>query len=135
MDVTTAGAAVGWHTYPDIVSPAAIAASTWVLDSEGYLEVAAPLDGASSVLAAYIDAASTRASIQVSLAPKANVEAAVAAGTIIRVKGCVDPQTSALSLSVGGGRNGLYQCGFRMWFSTGDDPFLSNCSLLTPTAA
>lgn len=112
------------------------AGSAWVLDANGYLELA------SGTHAAYIAEKDTQHGINngesmfVKMKPKAEVEAGVGAGTMQRVKGYVNAATNELTMSAYG-RHNILECGVAFYLSTnthGKD-VRSDCVLLKPTAA
>ena len=122
-------AIIAWQTFSTNPTAASLATSTWVLDSNGYLELA------SSALAAYVNLGTTGASVSVQAKAKADVEAAVAAGTAVRVKGCVNAATGVFTLT-GTGRNNMLSCGNGLYLSTGDGTDVrSDCVKLVPTVA
>ncbi|EGO59735.1 hypothetical protein NEUTE1DRAFT_145675 [Neurospora tetrasperma FGSC 2508] len=130
--------AIAWQTFPDTPAPGTASAlrSTWVLDSNGYLELAQPVTGQTSVYAAYVLVSDKGATVSVRPKLKADVEAGVAAGTMQRVKGCVNAGTGQLTLSANG-RGNMLSCGNGLYLSTGTDgkDVRSDCVYLTPVAA
>ncbi len=127
---TIGQASVAWQTF---ASGSSLTSSTWVLDSNGYLELTGVIGTATSVLAAYVDLSKTAATVAVLMKAKTDVEAGVAAGTWARVKGCVSPTTNEVTLS-GNGRSNILSCGNSMYLSTGDgSDYRSDCARLFPT--
>lgn len=89
--------------------------------------------GASEVTAAYIDRMNV-STIRILTKPNSEVEAGVAAGTYVRVKGCVNAATNEHTLSVGG-RHKILNYGNLLTMSTGDGKeYRSDCVRLFPTA-
>lgn len=127
-------AMVAWQTFPPGPPPTAtLYTSTWVLDSNGYLELASPIAPDTSVLVAYVDLSKTGASVEVQMKPKPDVEAGVAAGTFGRVSGCVNAATSAVTISANGMSN-ILTCGNGLYLSTGTGVDIRpNCIQLFPT--
>ena len=126
-------AAIAWQTFSTNPTAASLATSTWVLDSNGYLELASAVG--TTIYAAYISTTATGASVSVGVKAKADVEAAVAAGTALRIKGCVNAATSALTLT-GTQRYNMLSCGNGLYFSTGTGTDIrSDCVKLVPTVA
>jgi hypothetical protein len=123
-------AMVAWQIFPGAVLPQYLASSTWVLDSNGYLE----LPNAGSVaLAAYVDLSKTGPSVQVVTAAKAVVDAAVAAGTWARVRGCVNSDTNELTMTANE-RSNILTCGNALFMSTGNGGDIQlGCVQLFPT--
>ena len=107
--------------------------STWVLDSNGFFE------SASASFKDYVpafDKTSTRPSVSVDFKLRTDVEAGVAAGTLERVKTCVNAATNIVTMSADG-RHNMLSCGNSLYISTGDggDVWSSGCVLLNPIVA
>ncbi|CCC06726.1 hypothetical protein SMACR_00753 [Sordaria macrospora] len=132
------GSVIAWQSFSSVPAPGSAGAisSTWTLNAEGYLEQAQPFSGATSVYAAYVLVSDTGATVSVRPKLKADVEAGVAAGTMKRVKGCVNAGTGQLQLSANG-RGNMLSCGNGLYISSGKDgkDVRSDCVLLTPAAA
>lgn len=139
---------IAWQSFSGIPAPGTSTAlsSTWVLDSNGYLELAQPVIGQTSVYAAYVLTSDQGATVSVRSKLKADVEAGVAAGTMQRVKGCVVNATGTggqLMLSTStqaqanGGRGNMLACGNALYLSTGRDgkDVRSDCVYLMPVVA
>lgn len=129
---------IAWQSFSGVPVPGSASAltSTWVLDSNGYLELAQPVTGQTSVYAAYVLVSDKGATVSVRPKLKADVEAGVAAGTMQRVKGCVNAGTGQLTLSANG-RGNMLSCGNGLYLSTGTDgkDVRSDCVYLAPVAA
>ncbi|EAA33387.1 hypothetical protein GE21DRAFT_6473 [Neurospora crassa] len=135
---------IAWQSFSGVPAPgtATSLSSTWVLDSNGYLELAQPVIGQTSVYAAYVLTSDQGATVSVRSKLKAEVEAGVVAGTMERVKGCVDAGTGQLMLSTStqtanGGRGNMLSCGNGLYLSRGKDgkDVRSDCVYLMPVAA
>ncbi|KAK3486047.1 uncharacterized protein B0T23DRAFT_244464 [Neurospora hispaniola] len=135
---TVGGSVIAWQSFSGVPAPgnAGALTSTWVLDSNGYLELAQPVAGQSSVYAAYVLVSDKGATVSVRPKLKADVEAGVAAGTMQRVKGCVNAGTGQLTLSANG-RGNMLSCGNGLYLSMGTDgkDVRSDCVYLAPVAA
>ncbi|KAK4152729.1 hypothetical protein C8A00DRAFT_16007 [Chaetomidium leptoderma] len=126
---------IAWQTFTSNPSASGLATSTWVLDSDGYLELAGAVGTATSVLVPHVNLSTMGPSVQVQMKAKPDVETAVAAGTAVRVKGCVNAGTGVLTLA-GNGRYNMVACGNSLYLSTGDGSDIrSDCVKLTPMAA
>lgn len=127
---------IAWQSFAPGTSGPGLYSSTWQLDaSGGWLEHVNVLPGQTQVFAAYVDATATKATVQVLVKPKSEVEAGVSDGRWARVKGCVNAQTGALSLSIKGRQNTL-SCGNGLYVSSGDGKDVrSDCLTLSPIAA
>ncbi|KAK3337942.1 hypothetical protein B0H65DRAFT_308032 [Neurospora tetraspora] len=140
MNIANGGSLIAWQGFAGVPAPGSTGAltSTWTLDANGYLELAQPVVGQTSVYAAYVLVSDTGASVSVRPKLKADVEAGVAAGTMKRVKGCVNAATGQLTLSANG-RSNMLSCGNGLYLSTGMDGkdvrSDGSCVYLTPTAA
>jgi hypothetical protein len=130
---------IAWQSFSSVPAPGTTGAlsSTWVLDqANGFLETAAPLTGQTQAYAAYVDVSATGATVQVKVKARSDVEAGVTAGTMMRVKGCVNNGSGVLTLSANG-RGNMLSCGNGLYLSTGMDgeDVRSDCVYLTPAAA
>ena len=102
--------------------------SRWTLETVGgYLQ-----DSTTDAVAyVKVSDAALKESIRVEKASAAVVEAGVAAGTMKRVKGCVNAATGQLTLSAMG-RGNILSCGNAMYLSTGDGKEIrSDCVVLS----
>ncbi|KAK3386718.1 hypothetical protein B0H63DRAFT_139883 [Podospora didyma] len=115
---------IAWQSF-SAGSP--VATSVWVLDNEGYLQ------HATNGNTPFIDLSKTGATVIITSKTKAQVDAAVAAGTNGKIKGCIDPSTNLIKLYANG-RSNILSCGNLLYISsgtTGSDA-RSDCVLLTP---
>jgi hypothetical protein len=108
-----------------------------ITDGLGTLNDNAYLQLSNGALAAYVlatNAASTASSVQVSAKAAADVDAGVAAGTYLRVAGCVRADTNEVTLLVAG-RSNMLSCGNGLYLSTGTGTDIrSDCVFLHPQA-
>jgi hypothetical protein len=75
MDVVNQNA-VAWKIFSANPPAANLATSTWVLDPDGYLQLAAPLSTGSLVLATYVSPGTTASSIRVQMMAKPSLDTA-----------------------------------------------------------
>ncbi|KAK3485467.1 uncharacterized protein B0T23DRAFT_367577 [Neurospora hispaniola] len=115
-----------WVGYGGTGVPSQLAAS-WTLDSNGSVQ----WRGTNSIL--YVSTGSSAASVQVKLGDRNSVDAGVAAGSMARIKGCVDANTGQITVSADG-RHNLVQCGSGIFISSGNGSDAgSSCVQATPT--
>ena len=106
--------------------PANVAISTFVLDSNGFLERGSPNDN----VAEYIDVNDPTVSERILSGDRTTVEAG--APGLVRIKGCIDPTTNIISL-VADGRSNILECNRFAYLSTGDGTdVLPFCTTLFP---
>ncbi|KAK4174794.1 hypothetical protein QBC36DRAFT_302520 [Triangularia setosa] len=125
---------IAWQSFGAGVAPNPTdPTSTWTLDSNGHLVLKYVTAGQTEIPAAFMDKSKTGATVQVSMRPKTIVEAAVAAGTYVRVKACIHPITNEVILS-GMGRTNMIECGNGLYLSTGTTgtDIRSDCHLIQP---
>lgn len=119
---------VYWIGYMGTGAPSQ-SATIWNLDSNGSVQ----LRGTNSIL--YVLTGSSAASVQVKLGNRNDVDAGVAAGSMARIKGCVDASTGQFTVS-GDGRHNLVQCGSNIFISSGNGSERgSNCVQVTTTVS
>lgn len=123
---------IAWQSFaggqPAVNAPTA----TWVVDDNGYLELRNVNAGQSEVLVAIMSTQPTGESAQVTVRAKSVANAAVAAGTSVRVQACIT-QANELRMQARGRAN-ILECGNGLYLSrgvTGLD-IRSDCHLLTP---
>ncbi|KAH8904627.1 hypothetical protein BR93DRAFT_930086 [Coniochaeta sp. PMI_546] len=134
MNVISSGP-VAWQTtsIPVGTGGASTYSYTWTLDSNGYLELAHLVGTGTTISVPYIDLSVTTSSVSITTKPKAVVEAAVAAGTYARLKGCVNAATNEVTIS-GAGRSNILLCGNLFYLSSGTGSDVSfPCTRLFPT--
>ncbi|KAJ4342791.1 hypothetical protein N0V85_009840, partial [Neurospora sp. IMI 360204] len=120
------GNTVLWVGYSGTGAPSQ-SSTVWTLDSNGSVQVR----GTNSIL--YVSAGSSAASVQVKMGDRNSVDAGVAAGSMARIKGCVDANTGRFTVSVDG-RHNLVQCGSGIFISSGNGSDAgSTCVQATPT--
>lgn len=134
MNVVSSNGMVAWQTVSGATGPTTYS-YTWTLDSNGYLELANPVGTATTVAVPYIDlSAAKTSSVAILTKPKAVVEAAVAAGTYVRLKGCVNAATGEVTIS-GAGRANILTCGNGFYLSNGNGlDVRPDCTQFFPTA-
>ncbi|KAK3496258.1 hypothetical protein B0T13DRAFT_471121 [Neurospora crassa] len=115
-----------WVGYGGTGAPTQLAAS-WTLDSNSSVQ----WRGTNSIL--YVSTGSSAASLQVKMGDRNSVDAGAAAGSMARIKGCVDASTGRFTVSADG-RHNLVQCGSQIFISSGNGSDAgSNCIQATPT--
>ena len=111
--------------------------NSWVISSSGYLEGALPITNGGEVDVPYVDVSvAVPTTVQMRSKPKGEVEAAVLAGTYVRVKACINAETNELTLSVEG-RHNIFNCLNILYMSMGDASELPGgykCVRLFPVA-
>ncbi|OIW26859.1 hypothetical protein CONLIGDRAFT_646994 [Coniochaeta ligniaria NRRL 30616] len=131
MNVVSSANMVAWQT---VSAPSATGSTyTWTLDSNGYLQLAYPIGTATQVAVPYIDLSVKTSSVQIKTQSKSVVDAAVAAGTYARLKGCVNAATNEVTIT-GSGRSNILTCGNAFYLSTGTGSDIrSDCVQFFPT--
>ncbi|KAK1783122.1 hypothetical protein QBC45DRAFT_400836 [Copromyces sp. CBS 386.78] len=125
---------IAWqYGFPSPIVPGSPQAltSTWTLEPvNGHLQLAV------GDVVAYVQTSDVGASVMVRKGTAASVKAGVAAGTMKRVKGCVNAGTGELSLSAMG-RGNMLECGNALYLSTNRDgkDVRTDCRLLTPSTS
>lgn len=134
MNVVSSNGMVAWQTVSGTTGPTTYS-YTWTLDSSGYLELANPVGTATTIAVPYIDLSAAKgSSVAIVTKPKAVVEAAVAAGTYVRLKGCVNVATGEVTIT-GAGRANILTCGNGFYLSNGNGSDIrSDCTQFFPTA-
>ncbi|KAK0618928.1 hypothetical protein B0T14DRAFT_536923 [Immersiella caudata] len=113
--MNTVNSLVAWQAFPD-TNPTP--GSTWKLDSEGFVEHAALLPSETEVRGLYVSSSATGDSLQVFLLADSQLDAGVAAGTHVRVRGCVNPEDNSVVMTARG-RSNIISCGNALYLSTG----------------
>ncbi|KAK4445149.1 hypothetical protein QBC34DRAFT_307358 [Podospora aff. communis PSN243] len=113
--MNTVGSSVAWQTFPN-TNPTP--GSTWKLDADGFVEHAAPVQSGGEVQGLFVLASGAGESLQVRLMAKSQLDAAVAAGTHVRVRGCVNPVDNRVVMTARGKSN-IISCGNSLYLSTG----------------
>lgn len=128
---TVNSATTAWQTFPaNHPSGSNLATSQWVLDSNGYLQLAT----SSTNLVAYMSKTATTATVKVQVKPKVDVDADVAAGIAVRIKTCINAATNVVTMSANG-RSNMLSCGSGLYLSTGNGSDVRpDCVQLAPVA-
>ena len=122
------GATVWRNLGANADTPANLAISAFVLDSNAFLERASPNDN----VVEYIDVQNPSASESIFPGDKTTIEAG--APWTMRIKGCIDPTTNILGLEADG-RSNILECNISPVLSTGDGTdAAAGCTRVFPLA-
>ncbi|KAK3399830.1 hypothetical protein B0T20DRAFT_477665 [Sordaria brevicollis] len=118
-----------WPSYDASSGPPKISYTVFSVDNNGHVQ-ARGFDGD-----LYVPVDSAAASLPVKVGNRVTVDAGVAAGTMARIKGCVDADTGGFTVSVNGRQNLLHCNDARAYISSGNGADLNKgCVQATPTA-
>lgn len=125
---------VAWQTFGGNVPPPVNApTATWVVDNDGFLELRNVNAGQTEILVAIMATQPTGESAQVTVRARSTANAAIAAGTYVRVQACITP-ANELRMQARG-RGNILECGNGLYLSRGvaGKDIRSDCHLLSPT--